>query len=160
MLDQHFGGLYGEQRRLPPCPRQLRVLLCLTLCDPMDCNPPGSSVHRILQARILEWVAISSPEIKPRSSALQANYLPLEPPGKPAKKSKTNEQRGIVPILSSLCSLLFSIILGLESESDLLPFFFFFILKFSMFYLESFLRFCSFWLRPCSVYKNLLGILA
>ena len=33
---------------------------CLTLCDPMDCNPPGSSVHGILQARTLEWVAISS----------------------------------------------------------------------------------------------------
>ena len=31
-----------------------------TLCDPMDCNPPGSSVHGILQARILEWVVISS----------------------------------------------------------------------------------------------------
>ena len=33
--------------------------LCLTLCDPMDCSPSGSSVHGILQARILEWVAIS-----------------------------------------------------------------------------------------------------
>ena len=33
---------------------------CLTLCDPVDCSPPGSSVHGILQARILEWVAISS----------------------------------------------------------------------------------------------------
>ena len=32
--------------------------LCLTLCNPMDCSPPGSSVHGILQARILEWVAI------------------------------------------------------------------------------------------------------
>ena len=32
----------------------------VTLCDPMDCSPPGSSVHRILQASILEWVAISS----------------------------------------------------------------------------------------------------
>ena len=32
---------------------------CLTLCDPVDCSPPGSSVHGILQARILEWVAIS-----------------------------------------------------------------------------------------------------
>ena len=32
---------------------------CLTLCNPMDCSPPGSSVHRILQARILEWVAVS-----------------------------------------------------------------------------------------------------
>ena len=31
---------------------------CPTLCDPMDCSPPGSSVHGILQARILEWVAI------------------------------------------------------------------------------------------------------
>ena len=32
---------------------------CPTLCDPVDCSPPGSSVHRILQAGILEWVAIS-----------------------------------------------------------------------------------------------------
>ena len=32
---------------------------CLTLCDPMDCSLPGSSVHGISQARILEWVAIS-----------------------------------------------------------------------------------------------------
>ena len=32
---------------------------CLTLCNPIDCSPPGSSVHGILQARILEWVAIS-----------------------------------------------------------------------------------------------------
>ena len=34
--------------------------LCLTRCDPMDCSPPGSSVHGILQARILGWVATSS----------------------------------------------------------------------------------------------------
>ena len=33
---------------------------CLTLCDPMDCSPPGSPVHGILQARILEWVAMPS----------------------------------------------------------------------------------------------------
>jgi len=33
--------------------------LCLTLCDPVDCSPPGSSVYGISQARILEWVAIS-----------------------------------------------------------------------------------------------------
>ena len=32
---------------------------CPTLCDPVDCSPPGSSTHGILQARILEWVAIS-----------------------------------------------------------------------------------------------------
>ena len=34
--------------------------LCLTLCDPMDCTSPGFSVHAILQARILEWVAMPS----------------------------------------------------------------------------------------------------
>ena len=33
---------------------------CPTLCDPMDCSPPGPSVHGILQARILEWVAMPS----------------------------------------------------------------------------------------------------
>ena len=32
---------------------------CLTLCDPMDCSPPGSSVHGSFQARVLEWVAIA-----------------------------------------------------------------------------------------------------
>ena len=58
--------------------------LCLTLCDPMD-----YTVHGILQARILEWVAFpfprgsSQPEIKPRSPALQADSLPAEPQGKP-----------------------------------------------------------------------------
>ena len=40
------------------CARSLQS--CLTLCNPMDCSPPGSSVHGILQARMLEWVAISS----------------------------------------------------------------------------------------------------
>ena len=37
----------------------LDAQLCLTLCNPMDCSLPGSSVHGILQVRILEWVAIS-----------------------------------------------------------------------------------------------------
>ena len=34
---------------------------CLTLCDPMDCSPPGSSVRGILQARILEWLPFPPP---------------------------------------------------------------------------------------------------
>ena len=65
------------------CARSLQ--LCPTLCDPMDYSPPGSSVHGIFQARILEWVAISSsrgssqPGIKPASPALQADSLPFEP---------------------------------------------------------------------------------
>ena len=38
-------------------PDALEIHTCLTLWDPMDCSPPGSSVHGISQARILEWVA-------------------------------------------------------------------------------------------------------
>ena len=62
---------------------------CLTLCDPVDCSLPGSSVHGILQARTLEWVAISFsrgsswPRIEPGYPALQADALTSEPPGKP-----------------------------------------------------------------------------
>ena len=44
--------------RIPTCKSVLVSQSCLTLCDPMDCSPPGSSVHGIFQARILEWVAI------------------------------------------------------------------------------------------------------
>ena len=40
---------------------------CPTLCDPMDCSPPGSSAHEILQARILKWIAISSSRGSARS---------------------------------------------------------------------------------------------
>jgi len=55
----------------------------------MDCSPPGPSVRGILQARILEWVAIpssrgcSQPRIEPMSPALEGGYLITEPPGKP-----------------------------------------------------------------------------
>ena len=71
------------------CVCVLVTQLCPTLCDPMDCSPPCSSVHGILQARILEWVAISFSEGLPNSSfepgspALQADSLPSEPRGKP-----------------------------------------------------------------------------
>ena len=50
---------------------------CPTLCDPMDCSLPGFSVHGILQARVVEWVAISfsrgssDPGIEPGSPTLQ-----------------------------------------------------------------------------------------
>ena len=62
----------------------------LTLCDPMNCSPPGSSVHGISQARILEWVAIffsrgySWQGIKLRSPALQVDSLPSELDGSPS----------------------------------------------------------------------------
>ena len=42
------------------CTTCLHAQSCLTLCDPMDCSLPGSYIHGIPQARILEWVAISS----------------------------------------------------------------------------------------------------
>ena len=53
------------QGRGRPCiiPSHCFVCVCaklyLTLCDPKDCSPPGSSVHGVLQARILEWVVLS-----------------------------------------------------------------------------------------------------
>ena len=50
------------------CVCVLVAQLCLTLCDPTDCSPPGFSVHGILQARILQWIAIPfSPGIEPVS---------------------------------------------------------------------------------------------
>ena len=60
-----------------------------TVCDSKDCNPPGASLHGILQARILEWVAIlfsrdiPDPGIKLKSLTLQASFLPSELLGKP-----------------------------------------------------------------------------
>ena len=65
-------------------PTVLVTQLCPTLCDTVDSSPPGSSVHGILQVRILEWLPFPSsrnlpdPGIEPRSSALQANSLPSE----------------------------------------------------------------------------------
>ena len=61
---------------------------CPTLCDPTNCSPPGSSVHGILQARILEWIAIPfsrdlpDPGVEPGAPALQEDPLPSEVQGK------------------------------------------------------------------------------
>ena len=77
--------------------RLLVTQSCLTLCDPMDCSPTGSSVHVILQARMLEWVAISSSRqsSQPRGSnqfpTLQAYSEPLE---KPIVKAKVCLKEG------------------------------------------------------------------
>ena len=66
----------------------LVIQSCPTLCNPIDYSTPGSSVHGLLQARILEWVAclppgdLPNPGIKPRSPSLKADTLPSEPPGK------------------------------------------------------------------------------
>ena len=56
--------------------------------DLVDYSPPDPSVHGIIQARLLEWVAFLfsrsfQPRIEPTSPSLQADSLPTEPPGKP-----------------------------------------------------------------------------
>ena len=64
--------------------------LCLTLCDPMDCSPPGSSVHGIFQAKILElgchfqgiFPTQRSNQCFLRVLHWQVDYLPLAPLGK------------------------------------------------------------------------------
>ena len=74
---------------------------CLILCDPMDCSPPGYSVCGILQARILEWVAmpfpgdLPNPGIEPVSLMFlhwQAGSLPLVAPGKPREKGRKGKR--------------------------------------------------------------------
>ena len=49
----------GQILSFQDCKWTVHTQSCLTLCDPMDCSPPGSSVHEISQTRILEWVPIS-----------------------------------------------------------------------------------------------------
>ena len=77
-----------------------------TVCDPVDCNPPGSSVHGIFQARILEWVASSSSRGSsqprdqtnphhPASPASQADSLPSEPFLSLLKEEQGGRQKGM-----------------------------------------------------------------
>ena len=68
------------------------ALSCVRLCDPMDCSPPNSSVHGILQARILEWAVLLTPDhlpdpgIEPRFPA--GVFFTTESPGKPRTNRK------------------------------------------------------------------------
>ena len=74
---------------------------CLTLCDPKDYSPPGSTVHGILHSRILEWVAMPNSSwagMVPTQGSnpcllchlpWQVGSLPLAPPGKPSTSVKT-----------------------------------------------------------------------
>ena len=74
------------------CMRARSLQSCPTLCDPIDCSPPGSSVHGVLQARILEWVAVPSSKgsSRPRGqtciscdSCIEAHSLLLSHQGSP-----------------------------------------------------------------------------
>ena len=70
---------------------KVKLLSRVPLCDPMDYSLSGSSVHGILQARVLDGLPFPSPGdlpdpgIEPGSPALQADALPSEPPGKPQR---------------------------------------------------------------------------
>ena len=63
---------------------------CPNLCDPVNCSPPGSSVHGIFQVRVVEWVSISSsrgsshPRNRTQVSCIACRFLTTEPPGKPS----------------------------------------------------------------------------
>ena len=67
MIDKEFSNLHSHKTHIKHFTRGIKkerkesevAQLCPTLCDPMDCSLPGSSIHGILQARILEWVAVS-----------------------------------------------------------------------------------------------------
>ena len=85
----------GQWRCWEVCVRAQSLQSCLTLCHPMDCSPPGSSVRGILQARILWWVAMPSsrgsswPRDPTRLLCLlhwQVASLPIVPPGKSAER--------------------------------------------------------------------------
>ena len=86
-------GKRGNVRRLKVKVKVLVTQPCPTLCDPRDCSPPGSSVHGVLQARTLEWVAmpfsrdLPDPGIKARSPALQEDFLLFELVGNPNTES-------------------------------------------------------------------------
>ena len=83
------------------------------MSDSLCCSLPGSSVHGILQARILEWVAIlfsrdlPDPHIKHGSPALQEDSLPSEPPAKPKNQMWTFTKTDILklPTCPGTCTL-------------------------------------------------------
>ena len=60
IIQNHFITCLFIKANYSACMCAKLIQLCLTLCNPMDCSPPGSSVHGILQTRILEWVAMPS----------------------------------------------------------------------------------------------------
>ena len=93
MGSQRVGNDWAIELNWGLCMHAKSLHLCPTVCSPMDYSPPGFSVHGILQAWILEWVACHTP---PRGSfwpkdqtciscllRWQVGSLPLAPPGKP-----------------------------------------------------------------------------
>ena len=84
----------------PPTSESGVAQLCPTLCDPMDCSPPVPAVHGILQARTLEWVAISSSKVHHKVIAHQSTQLAF-PPG--LEEVESNVKR--LACVSGLCHM-------------------------------------------------------
>ena len=112
----------------------LVVQLCLTLCDPVDCSLPGSSVHGILHARILEWVAVPydpafpllgtyPEELKTRTQASTCTPVFIatlftvvkwwQPPKCPSAEEWINEMWYVYVCITTLCSFCMCAQLGL-----------------------------------------------
>ena len=88
---------------------------CLTLCDPLDRSLPGSSVHGIVQARIVEWVAISfsrgiflTQGSSPGLPHCRQTLLPSEPPGKPRDRNQMSKCKCFT-VHRNMCSISFQV---------------------------------------------------
>ena len=110
----YHAGYWGSPTYM--CIHAQLLLLCLTLWDPMDCSPLGSSVHVILQARLLEWIAMPSSRVSSqprdwpwvsRGSCIAGRFFTTESPGCKGSKQKrcavhpTLQVRWPVPLLAS-----------------------------------------------------------
>ena len=105
---ESWGHYAKEKNKHCVCVCAKSLQSCLTFCDPMDSSPPGSSVHEILQARLLEWVAMpfSRGSSRPRDrthvscgSCLAGGFFTAEPLGKAENKrvlSKLSGNRWVV----------------------------------------------------------------
>ena len=88
-VDKKFGGPRRERSRALKDEMVLVAESCPTLCNPMECSPAGFSVHGILQARMLEWVAISisrgssKPGDWTRVSCIAGKFFTIWAPRKP-----------------------------------------------------------------------------
>ena len=121
---------------------EVRAQPCPTLCSPVDCNPPGSSVHGVFQAGILEWVAMSSSRgsSQPRDqtwvswvSCIAGRFFTTEPPGKPTlcpsspqTVAEHNGAAGAWPLLPTVGFFRHRTWLPRVSQSETLPAQFFF----------------------------------
>ena len=97
------------------CMRAKSLQSCLTLCDLVDCSPPASSVHGILQVRILEWVAIlssrgsSRPRDQTRVSCgacIAGRFFTTEPQGRPPFAVREVQNPRLALILAASSTIL------------------------------------------------------